>query len=101
MTNFYQLELLIHTVCSLSAWLFNSIDPVVVVVLMMVVEGEEEGVKLINKSVDQQLNSLLGAKKRLDIRNLASLFNYQMFCLSINIPSNSLTRTLVGQGRRN
>ena len=64
----------------------------------MVVEGEqgeEKGVKLINKSVDQQLNSLLGAKKRLDIRNLASLFNYQMFCLSINIPHNSVTKTLV------
>ena len=60
----------------------------------MVVEGEEQGVKLINKSVDQQLNSLLGAKKRLDIRNLASLFNYQMFCLSINIPANSVTRTV-------
>ena len=100
MTNFYQLELLIHAVCSLSVRLFNSIDPVVVV-LMMVVEGEEEGVKLINKSVDQQLNSLLGAKKRLDIRNLASLFNYQMFCLSINIPPNSVTRTLVRPGRRN
>ena len=67
---------------------------------MMVVEGEE-GVKLINKSVDQQLNSLLGAKKRLDIRNLASLFNYQMFCLSINIPPNSVMRTLVRPGRRN
>ena len=79
--------------CPLSVWLFNSIDLVVVVVLMMVVEGEpgqEKGVKLINKSVDQQLNSLLGAKTRLDIRNLASLFNYQMFCLSINIPPHSL-----------
>ena len=48
--------------CSLSAWLFNSIDPVVVVVLMMVVVvlevgGGGVGVKLINKSVDQQLNS--------------------------------------------
>ena len=39
MTNLYQLELLIHAVCSLSVRLFNSIDPVVVVVLMMVVEG--------------------------------------------------------------
>ena len=52
-------------VCSLSVWLFNSIDPVVVVVLMMVVEGEQgeaKGVKLINKSVDQQLNSSAGCQ---------------------------------------
>ena len=76
--------------CSLSVRPVNSIDPVVVVVLMMVVEGKQgelKGVKLINKSVDQQLNSLLVAKTRLDIRNLASLFHYQMFCLPINIPS--------------
>ena len=64
------------------------------VVVVLEVGGGGVGVKLINKSVDQQLNSLLGAKKRLDIRNLASLFNYQMFCLSINIPANSVTRTV-------
>ena len=73
-------------VCSLSVWLFNSIDPVVVVVLMMVVEGEQgeaKGVKLINKSVDQQLNSLAGAKTRLVIRNLWPLC-FIIRCLTLH-----------------